>query len=153
MPVRGPTAPNHHHNPPNCEAPFDYSAWFSPCIHSICATHAARSLLSDKIEHSTRFPPERGTSFDPPSRHHTLRNLHKTFLRIIVRHVKSDPVSRRDTLLLRGARLAPKQNGLFPGIRLFILFGEHVTRLSVARNNVDMVRPGPFDLVPRELIM
>jgi hypothetical protein len=64
-----------------------------------------------------------------------------------------DLVSRRETLLLRCARLAPQQNRLFSGIRLFILFGEHVTRLSVAGNNVNMVRAGTFDLVPRELIM
>jgi hypothetical protein len=78
---------------------------FPPCIR---VTHAARYPLSGKIEHPMRFPLERGTGFDPSSRHHTLRNLSETFPWVIVSHVKSGQVSRRETLLLRSTRLAPQ---------------------------------------------
>jgi hypothetical protein len=59
----------------------------------------------------------------------------------------------RGRVLLLWSRLAPKQYRLFPCVSFFILFGKHIARLAVAGDNVNMVRAGASDLVPRELAL
>ena len=41
---------------------------------------ASESGLASEIVHLACFPLERDTGFDPPSRHHTPRNLSETFV-------------------------------------------------------------------------